>query len=223
MPRNKRAIDREVKVDEILAAAEALFLDRGYGGTTVAAIADGAGVSTNVVYWYFSSKDDLFVAVLDRHLVEAQTRIASRRGEPLAQQIRWVQAQLGSLDPMTAVVHERALESPVVADFHERFHHAVQGFLFDGLVRDGLGDEDATLGAAALDGHPRELGAAPAEPGRTHRAAPVRPRPGAAGSPGRADVALPPPRAPAPSTEFEPRGDRTHAVAAGPGAVHRAD
>lgn len=150
MPRNKRDIEREVKVDEVLAAAEALFLRNGYSGTTVAAIAKQAGVSTNVLYWYFSSKDDIFVAVLDRHLVTAEAQLAARRGRSLVEQMQWVQKQLETLDPMTGEIHERALESEVVADFHERFHRSVQGFLLDGLIKEGMSQEDASKTAATL-------------------------------------------------------------------------
>jgi TetR/AcrR family transcriptional regulator, regulator of autoinduction and epiphytic fitness len=143
VPRNKRDIDRAVKVDELLAAAEALFLRNGYAGTTMAAIAKQAGVSANSLYWYFPSKDDVFVAVLDRHLTKAQTRLATQSDEPLSQQFRWVLTQLEALAPMTGVIHERARESAVVAEFHDRFHQAVQGFLCDGLLREGHGRRDA--------------------------------------------------------------------------------
>jgi TetR/AcrR family transcriptional regulator of autoinduction and epiphytic fitness len=150
MPRNKRDIDRATKVDELLAAAEVLFLRNGYGGTTIAAIAKQAGVSANSLYWYYPSKDDVFVAVLDRHLATARSQLAARPDEPLAQQFRWVLTQLEAFSPMTGVIHERAAESEVVAEFHDRFHQAVQGLMRDGLVREGHTEHDAERIAQVL-------------------------------------------------------------------------
>jgi AcrR family transcriptional regulator len=49
----------------ILAAARELFASRGFGGTTIRAVAMDAGVDTALVHHYFGSKDDLFVAALE--------------------------------------------------------------------------------------------------------------------------------------------------------------
>ena len=48
----------------VLAAAEALFLARGYAGTTVAAVAEAAGVSTDTVYTALSGKRGLLEGVI---------------------------------------------------------------------------------------------------------------------------------------------------------------
>ncbi|MCW2762720.1 MAG: transcriptional regulator, TetR family [Marmoricola sp.] len=50
---------------EILASARTLFAARGFGSTSVRAIAAGAGVDPALVHHYFGSKDDLFVAALE--------------------------------------------------------------------------------------------------------------------------------------------------------------
>ena len=50
----------------VLDTAYKLFLEHGYEGTLMAAIADAAGVSKPVVYDCFASKDELFSAMLDR-------------------------------------------------------------------------------------------------------------------------------------------------------------
>jgi TetR/AcrR family transcriptional repressor of mexJK operon len=48
----------------ILAAAKAAFLDSGYAGTSMDAIAQAAGVSLMTLYRHAESKDDLFAAVI---------------------------------------------------------------------------------------------------------------------------------------------------------------
>jgi AcrR family transcriptional regulator len=49
----------------ILAAAREQFASAGFAGTTIRAIAAGAGVDTALVHHYFGTKDDLFVAALE--------------------------------------------------------------------------------------------------------------------------------------------------------------
>jgi AcrR family transcriptional regulator len=51
---------------QVLDAALEVFLERGYEATTMAAVADGAGVTKPVVYACFASKDELFRALLRR-------------------------------------------------------------------------------------------------------------------------------------------------------------
>jgi AcrR family transcriptional regulator len=50
---------------EILTAARELFASRGFGGTSVRAVAGVAGVDSSLVHHYFGTKDDLFVAALE--------------------------------------------------------------------------------------------------------------------------------------------------------------
>jgi AcrR family transcriptional regulator len=49
---------------DILAAAHRLFLERGYAGTTLAAIATAAGVVVETIYRAYGSKAELFKAVV---------------------------------------------------------------------------------------------------------------------------------------------------------------
>lgn len=49
----------------ILAAARERFAATGYAGTTIRAVAAGAGVDAALVHHYFGSKEDLFLAALE--------------------------------------------------------------------------------------------------------------------------------------------------------------
>src|ERR687897_2739556 len=51
---------------QVLDAALELFLERGYDGASMQAVADRAGVTKPVVYACFASKDELFRALLAR-------------------------------------------------------------------------------------------------------------------------------------------------------------
>jgi AcrR family transcriptional regulator len=67
----------------VLAAARRVFLERGYAGATLEAIADEAGFSKGVVYSQFAGKPDLFLALLGGRIAERADRNA-RVSEGLA-------------------------------------------------------------------------------------------------------------------------------------------
>lgn len=56
---------RPTKRGQVIAAAEALFLQNGYAGTSMDAIAGEAGVIKQTVYRYFPGKQELFGAVIE--------------------------------------------------------------------------------------------------------------------------------------------------------------
>ncbi len=66
-PRKRAAhLGPERRRPQVLDAALGLFLERGYEGTSMDAIARQAGVTKPVVYACFSSKDELFRGLLAR-------------------------------------------------------------------------------------------------------------------------------------------------------------
>ena len=66
MPRNKHQSEqmRIESRNKILATAQKLFAERGYGECTVSDIAKKAGMSQGNIYWYFPSKEEILKAVL---------------------------------------------------------------------------------------------------------------------------------------------------------------
>ncbi len=56
-----RGVERR---NQIIAFATTLFAAKGYHPTSVADIVDGLGVGKGVFYWYFESKEELFVEIL---------------------------------------------------------------------------------------------------------------------------------------------------------------
>lgn len=65
--------------DRLLRAAESVFAESGYEGSTVAAIAQRAGISAGNVYRYFDSKDALFQAVISDDFADTFKRLLHRR------------------------------------------------------------------------------------------------------------------------------------------------
>ena len=62
--RTRRAeIAKAARREEILAAARRVFAARGFRGTTIADIAEDAGIALGTIYLYFASKDEVFAAL----------------------------------------------------------------------------------------------------------------------------------------------------------------
>ena len=59
---------REINERAILAAAEAVFAERGFGGATMSAIAQRAGSPKANIHYYFPTKEVLYRAVVERVL-----------------------------------------------------------------------------------------------------------------------------------------------------------
>jgi len=73
----------------ILASARDEFSARGLAGARMDSIAERAGLNKRLIYYYFGSKDDLFLAVLER--VYADIRAAEQR------------LHLDEIDPVEAI------------------------------------------------------------------------------------------------------------------------
>jgi AcrR family transcriptional regulator len=70
---------KESRPGEIVDAALASFVERGYAATRLEDVARRAGISKGTLYLYFRDKEDLFRAVVDRMVIPTV-----ERGEALA-------------------------------------------------------------------------------------------------------------------------------------------
>src|ERR1700682_1365790 len=96
MPKTRAQVPRAAKVDEIVAIAVRRLRSDGYDGLSVAAIARELGLAQNAIYWYFPSKDDLFVAALEQMLRDVAARKPSRSKDHL-ERILWFTDQFAVL------------------------------------------------------------------------------------------------------------------------------
>jgi len=131
----------------VLAAARRVFLASGYASASLDAIAEEAGFSKGVVYSQFTSKADMFLALLEARIderAEQNERLAERlggrqlalavpdlalsllRAEPewmqLVLEFRLHAARVPELNRRYAELHERTLDglASVYARLHER-------------------------------------------------------------------------------------------------------
>jgi len=132
VPRKRQELNREEKVEEILATAELRLREGGYPALSIAAIARDLGVAQNAVYWYFPSKDLLFVATLRRMLtalIAAKPPVTTG----LHNQVLWFVEELQALHELRAALAERARESVVAAAFAEELSRGMRGMLSNAL------------------------------------------------------------------------------------------
>ena len=61
--------------DKILQTAKGLFIQRGYHGLSMRAIAEQVGVSKAALYYYFEDKQQLFLAILEESLAQVENLI----------------------------------------------------------------------------------------------------------------------------------------------------
>jgi len=159
MPRTRPELDRAEKQQAILEAAVEQLETGGYAALSVAAIARDQGVAQNAVYWYFPSKDHLFVAAL-QHMGHRVFAAKMRAGTDWTARLLAVVDELADLYPLLPAIHERAAASEVVRAFERDLLNDFRGMLAAGLtgrVPDtelDLAAETvlaATIGAYAVD------------------------------------------------------------------------
>jgi AcrR family transcriptional regulator len=120
--------------ERVLDAAATLFVAHGYGGTSIAAVAEAAGVSAETVYGHFRNKRTLIGELLRRAVRGDDPRPVPDQDAPRAladvtdqrEQLRLfaadVVARLERAAPLAAVVAGAARSDPELAALHERLH-----------------------------------------------------------------------------------------------------
>jgi len=148
----------ELSRERILAAAIALFSERGFAGTSVADVCERAGVVKTALYWHFESKEGLLDAALARVAeawiaeirasVEEVSGIEARLERFVAGLRALVTERSETLLLILAAVLERAeVNETTRANLHELFLSA-RSAIAD-VVRETLGRDVPDLDLAA--------------------------------------------------------------------------
>src|SRR5689334_8695718 len=130
----RRREQAEETREKVLAAAASLFQERGYEGTSIAAIADAAGVSQETVYGRFRNKRALIGELLMRAVRGSDPRPVPEQEGPRSfaaetdqrEQLRIFAAdislRLERAGPIFAVVSGAARAEPELAELVTRAH-----------------------------------------------------------------------------------------------------
>lgn len=154
-----RSSDREDREEALLEAAVAVFRQEGFAGTSIRAITERAGCATGTFYLYFPSKDDCFLALVDRlyHRVLAQVAM-TRTGAATTPEKLWasIGAVLDVFGREHALAHVVLVQGPGMGPvFRQRLDRIRQTFwelIAEDLVESGLDPWAAACGARALTG-----------------------------------------------------------------------
>lgn len=127
MPPRQRQRRKGERPQELLTAALALFVEKGYAATRAEEVAHRAGVSKGTLYLYYPSKEELFKAVVRANLAaliaeghELAARHSGSSGELLATLLRLWWQRVG--DTPAAGLHKILLAEvrnfPELAQFY---------------------------------------------------------------------------------------------------------
>ena len=150
--------------ENLLDAAATVFAERGYGAASVEEIARTAGTSVGSVYAHFTSKEKLFVALMerrsDREFAEAQAELAEgfEAAVPALNRRLLAEADSDHLAELGAEAWLYALRSPAfgaeLAAHHERVHGVITAMVAQARSRRGttfaLSDAEVGTVASAL-------------------------------------------------------------------------
>lgn len=78
LPKAETVNEAETK---LLESALTLFSDKGYEGTSIREIIEGAGVTRPVLYYYFENKEDLFRRLVEMKFAELTAEIEAIKAE----------------------------------------------------------------------------------------------------------------------------------------------
>ena len=160
-PTTKRARRKEARPGELLEAALALFVEKGYAATRVEEVAARAGVSKGTLFLYFPSKEELFKAVVrenaGRHLQDAFREVEAYTGssaELLHEFIRrwWTQYGGTPAAGLTKLIMSEAANFPDLAQYYQDevvqpSHELVRRIVQRGIDRGELREVDLILAA----------------------------------------------------------------------------
>jgi len=153
---------------QILDAARQLFIERGYSGATIEAIAQAAGVATETVYASFGSKRAILSRLVEISvggderpipLLERPGPQAVRREPDQPRQIQMFASQIAEImtrvAPIFAVMNAAAKTAPEIAELLDRLlaerlggmTHFISALSVHGGLRDGL---DASTAAETV-------------------------------------------------------------------------
>ena len=89
---SRRALDRR---KHIMSVAARVFAEKGYYATTIADLAQAAGIAKGTIYWYFNNKRTIMLAILD----DMSREITGTFGEILRQAPDGLEALLRCVEP----------------------------------------------------------------------------------------------------------------------------
>ncbi|WP_421931634.1 TetR/AcrR family transcriptional regulator [Phenylobacterium sp.] len=159
--------DGHLRREEILTAAERIFVAEGYEGATIRKIADEVGVSSTALYMHFPDKGGILLEICERTIIQLLERNAAIAAKPLDAATR-VKQMLDSymrwgfehpnayllvfagVHPVSPIWHDGTAD--MSARCYDIFSGAVREIAAEGRLRTGTADSAAQALWAACHG-----------------------------------------------------------------------
>jgi AcrR family transcriptional regulator len=146
---------------KILDAAQEVFTKYGYGKTTMDDIAREMGKGKSSIYYYFTSKEDIFKAVVEKEILLMKTKIltaVSAKEDPQEQLKAYVQERMHGLKSLKNLYNVIRTEFISQGDFvgqtrqqtDQEEINIVSGILNKGVEKGTFHLEDTLLTAIAI-------------------------------------------------------------------------
>lgn len=122
--------EAEERRSEILDAAEKLFSEKGFDGTSTNDILDEVGIARGTLYYHFKAKEDILDAMIDRitgRLILKAKKIASKKELPVMQRLTMTMISLNVDNdlgheimkqvhkPQNALMHQKMQEQMIAS------------------------------------------------------------------------------------------------------------
>lgn len=145
----RRERERRERRTAILRAARELFYERGFQATTMDDVAERSEHGKGTIYNYFKGKDDLYISIVEKGLVELEERIrrAVRRGDGPEEKVRavysaYVDHNLENPEYFRITLHfmNEEVRENISGELRERVNALAAGVLglCAGIVREGV-------------------------------------------------------------------------------------
>ena len=162
-PESAQDKERPSRRAEILEQARNLFLDKGYAGTSMSALAKACGIQKASLYHHFPSKEALFIACVTEGYdvaILALREIQNDRALTHEERVRRALAEIyritidspvGRMSPLIAEVSRQIPE--VARAFHDGFiiqQHEIVNAIIDAGIKEGAFAAQDRLGMEHL-------------------------------------------------------------------------
>ncbi len=144
-PKWRRRAD--ARPEEIIAAATAVFTEKGFANTKLSEIAQAAGVTKGTLYYYFDGKEALFKAVIKESIVpslllaeDAVGRYDGPTSELLSELVMawWEKLTGSSICGLTKLIVAEAANFPELSQFYMDEVVARARNIYASVIRRGI-------------------------------------------------------------------------------------
>jgi len=138
---------KDARPAELLEAALALFVEKGFAATRIEEVAQRAGVSKGTLYLYYTSKEELFKAViwhyLSARIADTAQQVEAYRGKmgPLLQDLLvgwWQQIYASPASATFKIIISESRNFPDIAEYY--VHNVIEpgSALIGGIIQRGV-------------------------------------------------------------------------------------